>query len=233
MTMERSRKRAADPPSIDEIEQQCAQHITTLDGDVAHDIDHIRRVVANAKQLARAEGARLDVVIPAAWLHDCVAVRKNSPDRSRASALAAAEAVRLLTMWGYPEDDLSAVAHAIEAHSFSAGVAPRTIEARVLQDADRLDALGAIGLARCVMLGGELGRPLYVAGDPFCEHREPDDLSATIDHFYTKLLHLAGQCQTAAGRAEAERRTVVLRQFLADLARELAWAPPGQADRTT
>jgi uncharacterized protein len=236
MSVDRSRKDPADRLSlegIDEIERQCAQHITTLDGDVAHDIDHIRRVVANAKQLARAEGARLDVVIPAAWLHDCVAVRKNSPDRSRASALAAAEAVRLLATWGYPGDDVSAVAHAIEAHSFSAGVAPRTIEARVLQDADRLDALGAIGLARCVMLGGELGRPLYVADDPFCEHREPDDLAATIDHFYTKLLHLAEQCQTAAGREEAERRTIVLRRFLDDLARELAWAPPGQVDRAT
>ena len=60
--------------------------------------------------------------------------------------------------------------------------------------------------------------------DPFCEHRQPDDLAATVDHFYTKLLHLADQCQTAAGEAEAGRRTAVLRRFLDELAHELAWA---------
>lgn len=214
-----------DAAALARLETRCAAHLAALDGDVAHDLEHIRRVVANARHLAGAERARLDVVVPAAWLHDCVAVPKNSPDRRRASVLAAAEATRLLSAWGFAEAPLSEISHAIEAHSFSAGIAPRTIEARVLQDADRLDALGAIGLARCLMLGGALGRPLYVAGDPFCDHREADDLAATVDHFYTKLLHIAAQCQTDTGRAEAVRRTAVLRQFLAELDHELAWAP--------
>lgn len=209
---------------LSQFESRCAAYLAGLDGDVAHDLDHIHRVVANARQLAADEGARLEIVIPGAWLHDCVAVPKDSPLRSRASALAAAEAVRLLRAWGYPDACLDDIAHAIEAHSFSAGIPPRTLEARVLQDADRLDALGAIGLARCLMLGGELGRPLYVAGDPFCEHRAPDDLAATVDHFYSKLLHLADRCQTASGRREADRRTAVLRQFLDELAHELSWA---------
>ena len=130
----------------------------------------------------------------------------------------------MLRAWGYPEACIPDVAHAIEAHSFSARVAPRSLEARVLQDADRLDALGAVGLARCLMLGGELGRPLYVAADPFCAHRPPDDLAATVDHFYTKLLHLAERFQTPSGRAEAARRTIVLRQFLQELDHELTWA---------
>lgn len=211
---------------VETIEQLCAAHLETLGGDVAHDVEHIRRVVANARQLAALEGARLEVVVPAAWLHDCVVVPKTSADRSRASTMAAAEATRLLTSWEYPAELLPEIAHAVEAHSFSAGIPPRTIEAGVLQDADRLDALGAVGLARCLMLGATFGRPLYVAGDPFCEHRSPDDGRSSVDHFYTKLFTLAPQFKTTAGRAEAERRTDTLHRFLADLRGELSWTGP-------
>ena len=70
-----------------------------------------------------------------------------------------------------------------------------------MQDADRLDALGAIGLARCIAVGAALGRPLYEPDDPFCRARDPDDRGASVDHFYTKLLKLAGTMQTAAGPA--------------------------------
>lgn len=199
-------------------------YLRTLGGDVAHDLEHIRRVVTNARQLAIAEGAELGVVIPAAWLHDCVPVAKNSPERSRASRLAADAATTWLAERGFAPERLGEVAHAIEAHSFSADITPRTLEARVLQDADRLDALGAIGLARCLMLGGALGRPLYVPEDPFCVEREPDDLASSIDHFYTKLLRLASTFQTDAGRVEAERRTAILERFLADLRHEIGWA---------
>lgn len=209
--------------SLARVETLCERHLSTLEGDAAHDLEHIRRVVANAKQLAMAEGARPEVVVPAAWLHDCVSVAKDSPDRPRASRLAAAEAGRLLTGWGAPVDLLPEIAHAIEAHSFSGGIAPETIEAGVLQDADRLDALGAVGLARVLMLGAELGRPFYVPEDPFCERRPPDDLASSVDHFYTKLLGLAATFRTTAGRAEAERRTLTLQRFLADLRHELAW----------
>lgn len=203
-------------------EQRFARHAETVPADAAHDPEHVRRVVRQARRLAELEGADLAVVTPAAWLHDCVHVPKSSPDRSRASRLAAAEAVRLLRDWRYPEGQLDAIAHAIEAHSFSAGIAPRTIEARVVQDADRLDALGAVGLARCLMLGAAMARPLYAPTDPFCERREPDDAVSCIDHLYTKLFRLAGTMQTSAGREEAERRTRVLREYVAALAREIA-----------
>src|SRR5688500_13143264 len=175
------------PPTLAAIEQLCAAHLETLGGDVSHDVEHIRRVVANARQLAAVEGARLEVVVPGAWLHDCVVVPKTSADRSRASTMAAVEATRLLAAWDYPAELLPEIAHAVEAHSFSAGIPPRTLEANVLQDADRLDALGAVGLARCLMLSATFGRPLYVAGDPFCDHRPPDDGLSSVDHFYTKL----------------------------------------------
>lgn len=189
--------------------------------DPAHDPLHVARVVALARRLAAAEGARPAIVVPAAWLHDCVAVPKDAPERGDASRRAAALAEQFLRGVGYPERFLPAIAHAIAAHSFSAGIAPRTAEARVVQDADRLDALGAVGIARCLMLGGALRKPLYDPREPFPVTRPPDDTANVLDHFYRKLLRLAGAMQTAAGRAEAEARTAFMRQFLAQLAREL------------
>ena len=189
--------------------------------DPGHGPAHLERVVATALRLAAEEGARLEVVLPAAWLHDCVHVAKDSPDRARASRLAAAHALRLLDAAGYPEVLFQDIRHAIEAHSFSAGIAPRTVEAKVVQDADRLDALGAIGIARCIAVGAALGRPLYEPADPFCRVRAPDDRGASVDHFFSKLLRLAETMQTPAGRREAERRTAFIRSFIAQLESEI------------
>ena len=189
--------------------------------DAAHDLEHIRRVVTNARRLTTAEGADWRVVMPAAWLHDCVIVPKSSPDRKRASQLAALRAVEWLVGQSWPFGRLEEIAHAIEAHSFSAGIEPRSLEARVLQDADRLDALGAVGLARTLMLGAEMKRDFYHLQDPFCSSREADDSVYTLDHLYCKLLKLEGTMQTEAGRAEAVRRTEFLRGFLEQLKEEL------------
>lgn len=191
-------------------------------GDPGHGLVHLKRVVGTAVALAAAEGARMAVVLPAAWLHDCVHVAKDSPDRKRASRLAAAQASEFLGRAGYPAECLPEIRHAIEAHSYSAGIAPATVEAKIVQDADRLDALGAIGIARCIAVGAALGRPLYEPEDPFCERREPDDGGASVDHFYSKLLKLAATMQTQAGRKEAERRTEFLRAYLGQLRSEIA-----------
>ena len=190
-------------------------------GDPAHDGEHIGRVVANARILAEAEQADLCVVLPAAWLHDCVVVPKNSPERSRASRLAGQRAISFLRSIAYPEALLPAIQHAIEAHSFSAGIAPQSIEAGVVQDADRLDSLGAVGLARCLILSASLGRRLYDPADPFAAHRPLDDQVNTIDHFYVKLLKLPAQMQTAAGRRLAQQRAEYLVGFLEQLRGEV------------
>ena len=92
----------------------------------------------------------------------------------------------------------------------------------MVQDADRLDALGAIGIARCMMVGGRLDRSLYEALDPFCREREPNDLLYTIDHFYKKLLSLESTFQTLSGRREAQRRSQFMRTFLDQLASEIS-----------
>ncbi|MEN9354953.1 MAG: hypothetical protein RL318_2278 [Fibrobacterota bacterium] len=198
--------------------------ITFLEGasaDAAHDLGHVRRVVHAARALAALEGARLDVVLPAAWLHDCVAVSKDSPLRAQASRLAADRAVGFLREGGFPEGLLEAIGHCIHAHSFSAKVEPVTIEAKVVQDADRLEALGAIGLWRCIATGEAMRRPFLHPDDPFWEHRDPDDAAYGLDHLPVKLLTLAGTMRTEAGRAEAVRRTGFLEIFLAQLRSEL------------
>jgi uncharacterized protein len=189
--------------------------------DSAHDLTHIQRVVAAAKKIGTEEKADPKIYIPAAWLHDCVVLPKNHPDRSNASTIAADKAIRYLSSSGYNEQYLDSIHHAIQAHSFSAGIKPETTEARVAQDADRLDALGAVGIARCLMTGGKLGRSLYHPGDPFCENREPDDLQWTIDHFYQKLFKLPESMQTASGKKEANRRVEVMKSFLEQLRNDI------------
>ncbi|MDR3671184.1 MAG: HD domain-containing protein [Holophaga sp.] len=197
------------------------------DLDAAHDLNHLRRVWRSAQSIARAEAREggavdLTVLLAATYFHDLVNPPKNSPLRAQASALSGREAKPLLAGMGFPQDRLDAVAHAIEAHSYSAGVEPVTAEARVLQDADRLEALGAIGLARCFYTGGKMGTSLWHPDDPMGKgDRVKDDARFSTDHFQMKLLRLPGMMRTREGRRMAERRARVLKLFLKELEAEL------------
>jgi uncharacterized protein len=189
--------------------------------DPAHDISHVQRVVQNTIKLTDIENGNADVTIPAAWLHDCVSVAKDSSLRQQASKLAATEAVRFLESIDYAPALLKQIHHAIEAHSFSANIETKTLEARIVQDADRLEALGAIGITRCFLTGGSMGTSLYEPSDPFAVNRDPDDRRFTLDHFYCKLLGLAGTMKTEAGKAEAIKRTEYMLGFLEQLRLEI------------
>lgn len=189
--------------------------------DGAHDLNHLHRVWQTAQVLLQdhAEADAL-VVMAACYLHDLVNLPKNHPDRARASTLAAALAVEKLKEAGFPAEKLPAVAHAIEAHSFSAGIAPTTIEAKIVQDADRLDALGAVGLARLFYTAGRLGSALAHAEDPLGTVRALDDKAYALDHIEVKLATLPATMQTAAGRRLGEERLQWLRQFQATFVAE-------------
>jgi uncharacterized protein len=206
------------------LESQLARKISEIATveDPAHDLLHFKRVVRTAKSLCLAEGGRLEIVIPSAWLHDFVIVPKNDPRRSQASRLSAEKAKEYLrTIPAVKEAWLDEIAHAIEAHSFSANISPRTLEAKIVQDADRLDGIGAIGVARCFATAGLLKRSFYAETDPFCETREPDDLTFTVDHFYRKLFKTAETLQTESGRKMGHERVQVMKDFLQHLAREI------------
>jgi len=204
------------------IEERCREWIKNKAvTDSAHDIAHIERVVRSTIEIGKEEQADSEVIIPAAWLHDCIILPKNHPDREKASTLAAQKAAEFLSTLDFPANKIPAVAHAIEAHSFSAGLAPKTIEAKIVQDADRLDALGAIGIARCFSVGGVLNNSMYHPDDPFAKEREPDDLKWTVDHFYKKLFRLPELLNTDAAKYIARKRIEYMKVFLAQLSTEI------------
>jgi uncharacterized protein len=190
--------------------------------DPAHDFLHIRRVVNTAIELAREERADLMIVVPAAYFHDFVSIPKNDPRRTQASALSAEAAAEYLGSAGYPTRYLDAIRHAIAAHSFSAGIPCETMEAKVVQDADRLDSLGAIGIARCFTTTALMGRPYYAEQDLFAENRAPDDQSYAVDHFFVKLFKVSETLQTASARSEGARRVAFLQEYLKQLRSEIA-----------
>ncbi|WP_428414353.1 HD domain-containing protein [Pararhizobium sp.] len=189
--------------------------------DGSHDAAHLIRVWKNALRIHGSEGGDLRLIAAAVLLHDCVAVEKNAPDRERASRLAAEKAFEVLDALGWRTMEISAVAHAIITHSFSANIPPETLEAKILQDADRLDAIGMIGAARCFYIAGRMGSGLYDPLDPLAENRPLDDKAFAIDHFETKLFKLTDGFQTAAGRALARQRQERLRTVLSMMLEEI------------
>ena len=189
--------------------------------DPAHDFQHFKRVVKTAKMLCAKENANIEIVLPAAWLHDFVIVPKDSPLRSKASAISAEKACAFLNEINYPNNSIDEIYHAIHAHSFSANIETKTLEAKIVQDADRLDALGAIGLARCFITAGLLKRPLYSPEDPFCLERLPNDTIYTIDHFFKKLFLIAETLKTQAGREEGLNRINYMHSYLKQLQSEI------------
>ena len=190
--------------------------------DGAHDLGHLDRVWKSCRLIALDEpGADADVLAVAAYFHDAVNLPKDSPDRARASRLSADLAVRELAAMGFDAGRLAAVHHAIAAHSFSAGIAPETLEARILQDADRLEALGAIGLARMFLIAGQMGGGLFHAADPLAMERALDDRRYALDHLEVKLFPVAAAMQTAAGRRMAAERAEWMESFRTRLLHEI------------
>lgn len=193
---------------------QLLPHALEPSEDGAHDLSHLQRVWHNVRTLHAQEGGDLKVLLAAVLLHDCIAVEKNSPLRSQASRLAAEKASTVLANMAWPGAKISAVAHAIEAHSFSANIAPTTLEAKIMQDADRLDSLGMLGVARTFYIAGRMGSALYDPQDPEAKERDYDDKRFCLDHFQTKLLHLADGFQTTTGQRLAQVRHERLKGFM-------------------
>ena len=165
----------------------------------SHDEGHVERVVKLARFIAEREGANLDVVLTAAKLHD---IARDCDNHAVESAKRARE---ILKKRGESKEFIEAVAHAIESHSFSSGIEPKTLEAKVLSDADKLDAMGAIGVARAFIYSGERGR----------------GIEATLKHFEEKLLKLKDLLHTETARRIAEKRHEFLKLFYEQIKREL------------
>ncbi|MFZ5937302.1 HD domain-containing protein [Pseudomonas sp. HS6-2] len=189
--------------------------------DGSHDQSHIHRVWVNVQRIQRVEGGDLQVLLAATVLHDCVAIEKNSPLRGQASTLSADKAASILAGLGWPSERIEQAAHAVKTHSYSAGFEPQTLEARILQDSDRLDALGAVGIARCFYTAGRMGAALHDFENPVAQGRDYRDTAYAIEHFHTKLLKLASGFQTSEGARLATERHARLEAFLADFMDEV------------
>ncbi len=193
-----------------------------LENDSAHDFEHTMRVYKNAQKICKKEKANEKLVLSAALLHDIVSYPK-SDKRSKISSIESAKKSKMiLEKLDFTKKEITIISDAIKDHSFSQNKIPKTIEGKILQDADRLDALGAIGIARVFATGGSLKRPFYNIDDPFCKRRIPDDHTWTVDHFFAKLFKLESLMNTKSGKAEAKKRTRILKEFLNQLKREIS-----------
>jgi len=198
-----------------------AQERITND-DPSHDFEHALRVLANVERIHASEDADLDILVPAALFHDIVNYPKNDP-RSRFAADESAEVAKALLseVKEFPEDKIEGVAKTISTCSFSKGIDPDFIEAKILQDADGLEATGAISIMRTFSSSGSMKRLFYHSEDPFCRNRQPDDLKYALDLFYTRLLKVEERMHTETAKKIAKRRTSFLRIFLEELRLEL------------
>ena len=192
-----------------------------MKNDSAHDFEHIMRVYKNAQKLCLKEKGNKKLVLAAALLHDIVNFPKNDKRSKTSSEKSAKKAEKILKRYDFSSKEIRIISDAIRDHSFSQNKTPSSLEGKILQDADRLDALGAIGIARVFAVSGAEKRPFYNNADPFCIKRRPEDKKWTMDHFFQKLLRLEGLMNTKSAKIEAKRRTKILKRYLADLKKEI------------
>jgi uncharacterized protein len=195
--------------------------------DPVHDFEHVLRVYRMAEHLAQAEGADLTIVRAAAWLHDSRGSAPGENDSLRAEHhLASAEfAGEVLAKKGWPAEKIAAVQACIRSHRFrDQGEKPETLEAKVLFDADKLDVLGAIGVARTIAYAALDGQPVYTQpSNRFLQtgQIEPGEPYSSYHEFLFKLRHVKERLFTARGKALAEARHAYMIEFYGQLQAEV------------
>lgn len=192
-----------------------------IKNDPAHDFEHIMRVYKNAQKICKKEKVNEKLVLSAALLHDIISYPKSDKRSKMSSIESAKKSQSILKKYDFSDEEIQIISDAIRDHSFSQKKIPDTMEGKILQDADRLDALGAIGIARVFATSGSLKRPFYNIDDPFCKKRNPDDNVWAVDHFFKKLLTLESLMNTKSGKLEAKKRTEILKKFLKQLKDEI------------
>ena len=203
---------------LNELKKEVKQRI---DNDPAHDFDHIMRVYKNVELISKNEKVESETILCAALLHDIVSYPKSDKRSKYSSIESAAEAKKILEKHNFDSQKIKIITDAIRDHSFSRNKTPKSLEGKILQDADRLDAIGAIGIARVFAVAGSEKRSFYNYEDPFCSKRKPDDKTWTLDHFFQKLLKLEKMMNTKSAKTEAKRRTKILRTYLNELKKEI------------
>lgn len=207
-------------------EQVFINYFTDLESifdDASHDLAHFRRVYKTAIKISSYETVSIDplVILAAAYFHDVVSLPKHHPDSKKSSKMASTEANEVLTNMGFPQDKIHAVCHAIEAHSFSANIPTETLEAKIIQDADRMESLGALGILRTFYVCGRMGAVPYDKEDLHAENRPLNDRVYGLDHFQCKLFKLPALLQTKGGRCISQKKAEFLRYFVKELEQDI------------
>ena len=190
--------------------------------DPSHDYAHACNVLDTCNRISVIEGGDMEVLMPAALLHDVVIYPKNHPNSDNAPYESAKLArVVLEKQPDYPQKKIEAVTDCIELCSFNKQDRPATIEIAILRDADRLAATGAIAIMRTFASSGQMNRPLYDLEDPFAVARETDAKKYALDLFYERLLLARDRMYTQTARDLAQERTEFLYSFIKQLRTEL------------
>jgi len=193
--------------------------------DPSHDFEHALRVLHLSEKIAekeKKEKADLDILIPAALFHDVIVYRKDvlrSKKESDESADLAGKMLKKLKE--YPKEKISKVQICIRQCSFSKGIVPELFEAKILQDADRLEATGVISVMRTFASCGQMNRKFYDPQDPFRKNGRCPESFSGLDLFYGRLLVVGKRMHTQYARKVAKRRTECLQKFLKELRKEL------------
>jgi len=184
-----------------------------------HDKSHVKRVYKLALRIAKEEGADLDVVKAAVLLHD-VARALEDEGKIEDHALESAKMARkVLKEVNFPKEKIAEVLQCIEMHRFKKGMKAESLEAKILQDADRLDIIGAIGIARVFTRGGWSNQPIHDPTIPPKEKYDGKSLTA-VNHIYEKNLKVKDTINTKTARRIAEERHRFVEQFLDRLLKE-------------
>lgn len=191
-------------------------------GDVnpSHDWRHVRRVARLAETLAAKYDPDERVLFAAVWLHDIGRAKEDSGEIEDHAEWGASEAGEILRDLGTDSETIESVQHCIRAHRYSNDVEPQSREAEILSDADNLDALGAVGIARCFSYGGELGQLLH---DPDLPPAEDETVAGQtqLNHIHKKILDLPERMYTDAGRELADERAAYVTKFTEQFEREV------------
>jgi uncharacterized protein len=188
-----------------------------------HDFSHVLRVFRLCNVISKDEHADRLILFASALLHDLGRGDELRDPKIDHAEKSAEISLPILEKVNFPKDKIPAVLYAIKVHRFSKGIAPTTLEAKILQDADRIDISGALGIATTFAFSGAHNRELYNLEDPFAEKRNLNDKEFAIDHFYAKLLNLPQTMHTKAGKKLAERRAAFTQRFLKELREEITW----------
>ncbi len=197
--------------------------------DPVHGVAHIQRVAALAERIATAEGADREIVRAAAYLHDATERQEVDPlDRKDHHLTAARLAAEILRQAGWAEERIAAVQHCIRAHRFrNSQEAPQTLEAKVVFDADKLDAIGAIGVARAIARSIQKGLPIYnPPSSLFLESGvlAKGEIHSAYHEYWFKLRHLKERLFTPTARQLAAERQSILVAFFEALQAEASIA---------